>query len=104
MPTAVSRSTWTPGKRAQAGDTTSVSHEHAESAPAQDALVAEGNPVATSAVAPEMPLPLAVVSSSSPPTSLMSDRHDDQSLVEEVLKEFDPAHWLLELTTAWAAF
>lgn len=58
--------------------------------------------MATSSVASEMPLPLAMASSSSLPASLRAD-HDDQPLVEEVLKEFDPAHCLQELGAAWAS-
>lgn len=86
------------------------SQEQAESAPARDTITLEENPASTLAVAVASTPPpaeardlaLVAVSSSSPSPSLMAGRVDDQSLVEEVLKEFNPAHRILEMTSAWA--
>lgn len=47
---------------------------------------------------------MVVASASVPSTSLSAGTSrfmDDQRLVEEVLKEFDPAHRLVELSSAW---
>lgn len=46
-------------------------------------------------------MPLVAVLSSSPPLSLWDGR-DDQALMDEVMREFDPDLHLQELSTEWA--
>lgn len=68
-----------------------------------EVTVAELPAVAEEGVPMVWETPLVVASASAPSTSLSAGTShfmDDQRLVEEVLKEFDPAHRLVELSSA----
>jgi hypothetical protein len=82
--------------------------DQAESAPVEPVVTMAQLLVASEVGAPvvhETPLVVASASSPSPFLGAGASRLvDDRRLIEEVLKEFDPVHWLSELSTSWTSF